>query len=422
MKATVTEPQSWKRVISVEVPDQDVQAEFSEKVKKVRHDIKMPGFRQGKVPESLIRQRYGESIKAELIDKIIQDSFKKACEENKIVPVASPKVVDLKADEGMPLSFTIETEVDPAIDITGYQNLKIKLSSKKIKDADVDAAVQNVIERFATYNDVDRPVKKGDYIKLEYLKVVVDGEERTDIKNPAYPVEVGGDNSLKEFHKGVIGHAAGEVIELSIKFPKDYAEASIAGKSGEFTIKLVSVQERVLPAMDAEFLKKLGNFTDEAALREKIRTDLESEETKRAKEEASGKAIEMLIKTNEFEVPPARIEQFVDYMYEESVKYNRQNAPVPSRDEMAEQFRETAISSIKRHRIIDAVAEKEQIKPTPAEVDAEISRIAEMYQQDFETLKQALRKNGTTMRIRDEIRERKTLDYLIGEYTPEKSA
>jgi len=382
----------------------------------------MPGFRQGKVPESLIRQRYGDSIKAELIDKMIQDTFKKACEENKIVPVASPKVVDLKAEEGMPLSFTIETEVDPAIDITGYQNLKIKVAPKKIKDADIDTALQNVIERFATYSDVNRSVKKGDFIKLEYLKVVVDGEERSDIKNPAYPVEVGGDNSLKEFHKGVIGHSAGETIELSIKFPKDYSEESIAGKSGEFTIKLLSVQERTLPEMDAEFLKKLGNFTDEAALREKIRTDLENEETKRSKEEATGKAIEMLIKSNEFEVPPARIEQFIDYMYEEAVKYNRQGAALPTREEMAGQYRDTAISSIKRHRIIDAIAEKEQIKPTQAELDAEITRIAEMYQQDFETLKQALRKNGTTMRIRDEIRERKTLDYLIGEYTPEKSA
>jgi len=422
LKATVSEPQTWKKVIDVEIPSEEVQAEFSEKLKKIRRDIKLPGFRQGKVPETMIRQRFGESIRAEIIDKMIQDSFRKTCEDNKILPVSSPKVTDLKADEGAPLTFSVETEIDPVIDITGYQNLKVKVSPKKIKDNDVDAALQNVIERFATYTDVERAVKKGDYIKLEYLKVVVDGEERTDIKNPNYPVEVGGDNSLKEFHKGVIGHSAGETVDLTIKFPKDYSESSIAGKSGDFSIKIVSVQEKKLPEMNEEFFKKLGDFADETALREKIHADLENEELKRAKEEAQNKAIDMLIKSNDFEVPPARIEQFVDYVMQETAKYNHPGTEPPNREELALQYHDIAINSIKRRRIIDFIADKEQIKPNQAEVDAEITRIAQMYQQDFETLKQALRKNGTTLRIRDEIREKKTLDYLIGEYVAEKSA
>jgi trigger factor len=421
LKATVSEPQSWKKVISIEVPDQEIQAEFIEKLKKFRREMKLPGFRQGKVPETLIKQRFGESIRAEIIDKLIQDSFKKACEEHKIHPVSNPKVVNLKADEGTPFVFTIETEVDPVIDISGYQNLKIKIAPKKIKDGDVDTAFQNLVERYATFTDVDRAVKKGDYIKLEYLKVLIDGEERTDIKNPTYPVEVGGENGLKEFYKGVVGHNAGETVDCTIKFPKDYTESNIAGKTGEFSIKIVSVQEKVLPEVNEDFLKKVGNFADEAALRENIRIDMENEERKREKEEAYNKAIAILIEKNEFEVPPARIDQFIEYMHQEALKYNRQGSALPLREDIAEQYHETAIASIKRHRIIDAIAEKEHIAPIQAEVDEEIGRIATMYQQDFETLKQILRKNGTTLRIRDEIRERKTLDYLIGEYTPEKS-
>lgn len=406
-------------MIAVEIPDQDVQTEFSGKVKKLRREIKMPGFRQGKVPENMIKQRFGESIRAEIIDTLIQDSFKKACEEHKINPVTSPKIVDLKADSGQPVSFSIEAEVDPEIAITGYQNLKIKLSTKKIKDSDIEAAYKNVVERFATYNDIDREAKKGDYIKLEYLKVIVDGEERTDIKNPTYPVEVGGENHLKEFHKGIIGHLAGDTVDVTVKFPKDYAESALAGKTGDFSIKIISVLEKILPEVNEDFLKKIGDFADEAALRDKIRIDMENEELKRAKEEAHTKAIEAVIKANDFEVPPARIEQFIDYMYQEATKYNQQGTEPPSREKMADQYHETAVNTIKRHRIIDAIAQKEKIKPTQAEVDEEISRIAAMYQQDFETLKQALRKNGTTLRIRDEIRERKTLDYLIGEYTQE---
>ncbi|MBN1757889.1 MAG: trigger factor [Chitinispirillaceae bacterium] len=419
MKTTISEPQSWKRVVNVEVPDEEVQAAFGEKLKKYRQTMKLPGFRPGKVPEALIRQRFGESIRAEIIDDIVQKTYREALEENKIVPVATPKMTDIKADAGAPLTFSIETEIDPPFEATGYQKLKVKVSPKKIKDGDVEDAVKNIVERLATFNDVDRPVKKGDFVKLEYLKVVIDGEEQGDIKNPTYPVEVGGDNSLKEFHKGVIGHAAGETIDLTIKFPKDYSEANVAGKTGEFTIKLTAVQEKVLPEINEEFLKKVGDFADETAFREKVRGDLEAEALKQAREEAHNKAIDSVIKENDFEVPPARIDQFISYMEKEAMRYRRPDEPAPQREELAEQYHDLAVRSIKRQRIIDAIAEKEKIRPTQKEVDAEIQRIAAAYRQDFETLKQTLRQNGTTLRIRDEIRERKTLDYLIGEYTPE---
>lgn len=129
--------------------------------------------------------------------------------------------------------------------------------------------------------------------------------------------------------------------------------------------------------------------------------------------------IDAIIKDNPFEVPPARIEQLIDYMYQEAQKHSQGDGPVPAREDIAAQYHETAVRSIKRQRIIYEIAEQEHIKATQEEVDAEIERMAAMYQQDFETLKQALRKNGTTTRMRDEIRERKTLDFLIGEYTPE---
>lgn len=420
MKTTISEPQSWQRVVNVEVPDEEVQSAFIDKLKKYRQTLKLPGFRPGKVPEALIRQRFGPSVRAEVIDEIIQKTYREALEEHKINPVAAPKMVDIKADEGAPLTFSIETEIDPPFEVAGYQKLKVKASPKKVKDGDVEDAFNNLTERLATFTDVERPVKKGDYVKLEYLKVVIDGEEQSDIKNPDYPVEVGGNNNLKEFHKGVIGHSTGETIDLTIKFPKDYAETNVAGKTGEFTIKLTAVQEKVLPEINEEFLKKLGDFADEAALRDKIRTDLEAEALKQAKEEAHNKAIDALIKDNGFDVPPARIEQFIDYMEQEGARYRQPGDPAPKREEFAQQYHDLAIRSIKRQRIIDAIAEKEKIRPTQKEVDAEIQRIAMSYRQDFDTLKQTLRKNGTTLRIRDEIRERKTLDFLIGEFTPDK--
>jgi trigger factor len=418
LKATVNEPESWKRVISIVIPEEEVRSAFDEKLGKYKKDLKLPGFRPGKVPLSLVKQKYGNAIRAEAIDELVQKSYREACEQNHINPISAAKVNDLKAAEGEPVTFSIETEVDPEIEIKGYQKLKVKPSPKKIKDSDIDEAIKGLQERFAEFKDVDREAKKGDFIKIEYLKVSIDGEERKDIKNPEYPVELGSENRIKDFDKGIIGHRAGETVDITVKFPKDYQDAQIAGKSGEFEVKLVAVQEKQLPEINEEFLKKLGNFADENALREDVRKNLENEEENKAKNEACDKAIETLIKDNPFEVPEARIEQFIDYMYQEALRYNRNEAPL-SREDVAARYRDTAVRTIKRHRIIDYISLKENIKATQEEVDSHIQKLAAMYNQPFDTLKQAFRKNGTTVRIRDDIREQKTLDFLIGETAPE---
>jgi trigger factor len=419
LKASVSEPETWKRVIDIEIPTEEVNAAFDEKLNKYRKDMKLPGFRPGKVPATLIRQRFGESIKAEIIDELVQKSFKDACEKNNINPVAPAKVNDLKNPDDKPLTISIETEVDPDIDITGYESLKTKLSPKKIQDSDVDEAFQNIRDRMAEYKDIDRPTQKGDFVKIEYLSVIVEGERKNDIRNPQYPVEIGAEKQLKDFDKGLTGHSAGEIVDISVKFPKDYAQEDVAGKTVEFQVKLVAVQEKILPEINEEFLKKIGNFADEATFREHLKANLESESIKHAKEEAHEQAISTLINNNPFDVPPARIEQFIDYIYQETLQQTPKGTPEPVREEFSVKYHEIAIGAIRRRRIIDFIAKKENIKATQTEVDEEIQKLAEYYNSPFEQMKQIFRQNGTTNRFRDEIKERKTLDFLIGEYTPD---
>lgn len=420
MKATVSEPESWKRIIDIEIPEQELNSAFEKKLNDLKRTIKLPGFRTGKVPSALIKQRFGPSIREEAIEELIQKSFKDACDQNKINPVSQPKIMNLKAPEGEALSFSIETEVDPEIDIKGYNNLEIKTQPEEIKDSDVDKSLKNLQERFAEFKDAGRPAQKGDYVKLEYLKVIIDGQERSDISFPKYPVELGGENRIEDFDEGIIGHSADETIDLKIKFPDDYADTQVAGKEGEFQIKILSVQEKLLPEINEEFLQKMGNFKSESELREQIKQSLQQDALKKAKEEAHNQAIDILIANNPFDVPPTRVEQAIDYYYHQAMQYQMPNTPAPSREEIAEQLKDIALRAVKRQRIIDFIADKEKIKPTAEEVDNEIKRMAEMYNHPFEQLKQQLRKNGTTLRIRDDIMEQKALDYLIGEYTPEK--
>jgi trigger factor len=412
VKSKVSEPESWKRVFEIEVPHEEVEKLFEEKLHTVKKDLSLDGFRPGKVPSPLIRQRYGEAIRADAVDDIVQKAFKEACTEKKIVPVSKGVVSNLKAEKGQPLSFSIEAEIDPVIEIKGYHKLGIKVSQKKIKAEDVDEAVKNLCERFAEFTNVERASKKGDYVRLEYHKVIIEGQERKDVKSPSYPVELGAEHRIKDFDKGLVGHTAGETVVIPVKFPADYTDKEVAGKKAEFTIKIAAVQEKVLPPVST-FIKQLGDFENEEALRADLQKRLENDAHEQAKNDAYAKAIEVLIKGNPFEVPPSRIETFFDYLMEQAKTERRQGEPLPSREDIDKRYRDVAIHTIKRQRIIDAIATKEKIAATQDEVDAEIKRLAERYKQPFDTFKQTLRQNGTTLRIREDIREQKTLDFLV---------
>ncbi len=418
MKSNVAEPESWKRVLDIEVPVEEVEEAITAKVNAYSKKVKIPGFRPGKVPGNVVRSRFGDVIRAETIEELVQKNYENACREQGITPISQGTVNELKAEEGTPLSFKVETEIEPPIEIKGYQKLKIKPSPRKIRASDVDEIVQGLRARQASYNTVERPAKKGDFVKLEYQRVEIDGAERSDVESPEYPVELG-TSTVKGFDKALIGASAGDVVEAPITFPKDYGDTDIAGKKGQFTIKVTEVQEQQLPEIDEEFLKKMGDFKDEGQLRERIQKDLEERAVQEARTDAHNKAIEALISSNPFDVPPSQIRRYLDQAYEQQQGRAQQTGQeMPSKEEFDGRFREVGMRAIKRHRIIEYIASKENIKASQEDVDKRIEQMAARYNQPFDQVKASLRRSGMTNQMRDDIREQKTLDYLIGEYDP----
>ena len=399
------------------MPQADVDTLYNEKINTYKKKLTLPGFRPGKIPLGLVKSRFGKGVFAETVEDLIQKNFEQACKDHAISPINKGKIDDLKAEEGADISFSIEVEVDPEVIVDGYEKLKVKVSPKKIKDDDVEKALEDIRERSAQFIDVNRPAKKGDAVSIEYVKVIVDGQERTDFKNPTYPLELG-KGQIKDFDKGLIGRGAAETVELTIKFPKDFSNEQLSGKEGEFTVKINKVSEKVLPEFTGEFLKKIGDFETLDALKEHVKKDLERRELEQAKNEAYSKAIDALIKDNPFDVPPSRVEDYIDHLMEEMGRYRKEHEELPSREETEKKYHESAVRALMRYRIIEFIAAKEKIKASQEEVDKEIEKIAAMYNQPFDQVKQAFRQNGTTNRIRADIREQKTLDFLIGEFTP----
>jgi len=415
LKTTVSEPECWKRVVEIEVPESEVDAAVDAKLAELKRGARMPGFRPGKVPLSVIKQRYGAAARAEAVETVMQGAFKSACEEHKISPVGEAKLTDMTGGEGGgPLRFTIETEVDPPLaEIKGYDKLKIKAKPVKVTDAMVDDAFNGYIDRYADFEDVSRPAKKGDFLRIRYKSVAIDGAERPDLKDhcPEYPIELGGEGVFKEFDKGLSGKSAGDEAKIDVKFPKDYADTGVAGKSGEFSVEVLSVQEKHPPEFNEAFMEKIGGVTAEK-LKEEIRASIEARQLREAKQAAYDEAIQTLIKDNAIEVAPSSAASLARHMLDDHLKRN--NLPEPEEGQL-EAFNGLAVMMLKRIKIIDYVADKENIKAAQEDVDNEIMQMARQYGQDFDVLKQMLRKDGTTNRIRMDIRERKTLDFLIGE-------
>ncbi len=419
MNATVEAPQSWQRSVKVEVPREDVTKAFDGKVSEYAKKIRLDGFRKGKVPSKIVKSRYGKQIEAEVLEEVVQNSFEQACRDNNIMPVSRPSIEDIKNEESEPLHFTAQFEVDPTVEVTGYDKLKVKKKPEKVTKKEIDEAIENVRNRFANYEDVERPSQKGDMVTLVYEKVVVDGEEKSDVSSPQYPIELGA-SKIKDFDDGLIGHSAGETVHLSITFPENYDDKELAGKQAEMDVTLSKIQQRHLPELNEEFVSKLGDFKDEGQLREFVEKDLARQHEERAKNEAHEKAIDELIEKNNIEVAPSRTENYLARLYEEQNKRaQQQNAELPEYDQFKEQYKDHAQRMLKRQAIIDYVAKQEKIKPTQQEVDTEIQKVADQYHQPFDEVKKAFRKNGTTNRIREDLKEMKTLDYLIGEYDPQ---
>jgi len=419
LKVNVSSPNSYTKIFDIEIPKEEVEKEYNQKLIQYKNQANIPGFRVGKTPISLIKARFGKAAFSESIEALVEKSFKEACRQNNFIPISQAKISNLKAEEGLPLSYTVEFEIDPPIEIKDYHNLGIKLKTQKVSEENIDDFIKELQKRNAELKDVSRPAQKGDFIEIEYEKIIIDGKERKDlISKPKYPIELGS-GKLREFDDAIIGHNVGETVNIETIFPQDFEDERLKGKKAFFSIKIVGIKEEIIPELTQEFLKKIGNFESVEKLREAVRTELEQKEKEKAKYLAYQEAIDKIIEKNKFEIPESLIQIYLDSLYEKMYSDITTDEPIALKEEFQKKYRETAIKIIKREKIIDYISLKEKIKPTQEEVDQIIKEMSIIYKTPFDELKQKLRMTGETNRIRDDLREQKTLDFLIGEYVLE---
>ncbi len=419
-----TETASPRREIQVEVPAEEVSRETEIIVEKYRKLARLPGFRRGHAPASIIRQRFSEDLKTDIVEALVPRYFRKETEKQGLVPVSQPRVTDLQLNEGEPLRFKASFDVMPEIKVEGYTELRSEKPQIEVTDEEVEKSLENVREQHAAFTTVEgRQLADGDYAQAS-LDGQPKGEtaagqaETQPVHMDEVLVEIGGKNTMPEFTENLRGAAAGDERTFDVVYPEDSADKRLAGKTFSYTVKIHSIKSKSLPELNDEFAKQLGEFSSLEEVRKRIREGMEAERKHDAEREAKDKLIGELIKRNDFEVPESLVEHQIDVRLERGLRalaaqgMKAEDMKKMDLNRLRAGQREQAVSEVKASLLLDRIAETEKIEVGDEEIDNEITALAKQSNQEPEAIRARLTRDGALDRIRNRIRNEKTLDFL----------
>ena len=410
-----------KREIQVEIPAEEVTRETDTLIQKYQKLARLPGFRRGHVPASIIRQRFNEDIKSEVVEALVPKYFRRETDKLGLLPVSQPRVSDLHVEQGEPLRFKATFEVMPEITVEGYKELRAEKTDTSVSDEDVEQALKDLQEQRAAFTNIEgSTLGEGDFAQAS-LDGTPKGEDAAGVK-PVHMdevlVEIGGKNTMPEFTENLRGAAAGDERTFDVIYPQDFSDKRLAGKTFSYTVKVKGIKQKTLPELNDEFAKSLGDFADVNALRQRIREDMEAEKKRTAEREAKDKLVAELIKRNEFEVPEALVDRQIDLRLERGLRalaaqgMKAEDIKKMDFDRLRAGQHEQAVQEVKASLLLEKIAEKENIQVEEAEIDREVGALAQQTKQTPEAVRDRLTRDGALDRIRNRIRNEKTLDFL----------
>jgi trigger factor len=420
VKNDATKKDGVKREISVEVPAAEVSRETEVLIAKYQKVARLPGFRAGHVPASIIRQRFKEDLKSDVVEALVPKYFRKEAEKLGMIPVSQPRVTDLHIHDGEPLRFKASFEIMPEIVVEGYKELRADHPDIVIKDEEVEEAVNSVREQHATYTSVEgRSLADGDYAQAS-----MDGKPKEN-DGTAQPVhmdevliEIGGKNTVPEFTENLRGANAGDEREFEVSYPEDVADKRLAGKAFVYSVKVQAIKQKNLPELNDDFAKELGEFTSFDQVRKQIRDNMEAERKHDAERQAKDKLVAELVKRNDFEVPESLVDRQIDLRLERGLRalaaqgMKMEDLKKMDLPRLRVGQRDQAVQDVKSSLLLERVADLEKIEAGEDELNHEIEALAKQTKQTPEAVRARLTQDGGLDRIRNRIRSEKTLDFL----------
>lgn len=415
MKVSVEEIEACKRRLQVEAPENLVGKAWAEAYGRVQRQARLPGFRRGHVPRNLVKLHFADEVRREVAKRLIPEVYRQALEETQIRPIEEPNLSDVTLEEGSALRFTAVVEVKPAITLGDYKGLSLKKLPVAVADGDVENVLGQLREEQAQFRAVERAAAPGDLVIIDYTLTPEGMEPRSQ---QGYAFIVGSEGVLSEINEAVIGLAPGGEREAQIRFPENYQREDLRGKAGAVKFRVAEVKEKVLPELDDGFAKALGEYENLEALRETVRAELLARREREARRDLEEKAVDALLAGHEFRAPESLVLRQVSSLIAHARERVRQQGGDPDRvpwdyEKLTEELRPIADRAVRRSLLFEAIAERESLAPSEADVETEVERIAQTSRRPAHAVRRLLEKSGDLDALRSSLREARALDFLI---------
>jgi trigger factor len=419
MKASVEEISSIKKKVSIEIPEDQVAKEVDSAYKDLGKRAKIKGFRPGKVPRNILERYFKDYVKAEVIQKLIEETYPKALSETRLEPVSPPVVDPGEFEGGKPFQYSAVIEIKPDIQLGGYTELKIEGKKEEVKDEEVEErlkALQNLHANLKTISEA-RPIQPGDYVIVDY-EASLDGKPLEEGKATDFTVEVGSGQFIPTFEEKLIGLKPEEEKEIEVSFPEDYRYQKWAGKTISFHVKIKEVKEKILPPLDDEFAKDLGDYSSFEELRTKLKGEIEKEKELALEQQLKDRVVDQLLEANPFEVPESLVEEQAKTLVSDTkLRLAAQGVDIKNlgitEEKLQEDYRAVAQRQVKTFLILERIAVQEGILATDEEAEARLQEMAERLRQKLDVVKRYYEKNGLLPEVKAGIIRDKTLNFLL---------
>ncbi|MGC1461711.1 MAG: trigger factor [Terracidiphilus sp.] len=408
------------RELVLDIPAEEVSKAYRGVAANYRKYAKIPGFRAGKVPETVIRRRFATEIRKEVIDSLLPERFNKAVLDLGVKPVGQPQVTELTVEDTQPLHVKAVFEYIPDFSIEGYQSVTVDKPSVEITEEEYQQELVQLRESRATIEPVeeDRPLVDGDWAQITYKGQVEGDADAAPVAGEDSLVEIGGKDTVEAFSSALRGAKAGQELKAEVIYPADYAEPKLAGKTVAYEVEVKAIKKRTLPELNDEFAKEIGAYESFADLEARVREHMAARKRRSVEGETKDRLFAALTERYPFPVPESLVQEQIDARLERGLRALAAQGMDPEQMRKLDFVRlrtaqrDSAVAEVKSSVLLDRIAQEENITVSDEELDNELQLAALQSREPLDTLKVRLTQDGGMARIREQLKREKTASAL----------
>lgn len=414
------------REVEVEVPADEVSKAFRQVMKRYQKQARIPGFRPGKVPETVLRSRFAGSIREDVVESVVPEHFRAALDQQGVQPVSQPQIANLELEEGQPLRFKAVFEVLPPVTVDGYQDVKVEKANGELTEEEFSTELERIRDARSTMEPVteDRGLQDGDWAQISFKGELqgeaAEGEEQAaPIEGQDVSVEVGGKDTVEAFTDALRGAKPGQELKFEVTYPEEFGEKKMAGKTVAYAVEVRGIRKKVQPELDDAFAKELGDYETIEDFKQKLREHMASDKKNRAEAETRNRLLDALVTRFEFPVPESLVQSQIDARLERGLRalaaQGMRTEDMRKMDfgRLREGQRDSAVNEVKGTILLDRIADAENVQVDDEELEREIQLLSLQSREPLDSLRERLTREGNLARIREQLKREKTGNLLV---------